>query len=265
MKTMKHGILVLVLLALMLSPAWAQEDKADYSPIVVDRPQTLAAGMGEARLDFGLGLNSGRTAKDMNLGLGFGYGLLSNLELGVDIDALHYAKDATGTNFGGASIYTIWEFWKFLALYGDVHFPGNGDFLDSFGDQLFGLTLGVTAKYTIIEHILATYGGLFVDLGFAKEDFAGAMPQFNLALAYGLTANAMQALWFDLNIKAIMELRPSVGGFGDRLALPLTLTVGTTPIDPLDIYLAFEMSNLNPPTGGAIDNRVLWLGAAFRF
>lgn len=264
----KHSLTMMMVLALVLvsSVAWGQSNKEDYPAIYSDRPLTVANDMYLAGMDFGLGLNKGRVAKDINLGVNFTYGILKNLEIGADITAMNYASGASGAKFGGAAIFARYELLTPLSFYFDIHFPGGGlPYVDDFGNQLLGVKLGAESKYNLILSHLFIYGGLYLDVGFAKEAVAGQSPQLGLVVDFGVGANAMKELWFDLNMNAVLTFRPDAGSLGDRTDIPLALKVGSTPIDPLDIYLAFVLPDLNPAAGGAIDNRGVLLGAKYRF
>jgi len=263
----KSLVILMVIGTFMISSlAFAEEDASSYPVPMANRPLTLDKGMGEVGLDVMLGLNSGRAAKDIGLGLSFGYGLTDTFELGVDVLALNYGKDAQGLKFGGAAVYMTWDFLGFLGLYADIHFPGytvgGNTYVDSFGDQLVGVTVGLPATYTIINDTLKIHGGLLIDVGFAKEAYATQSLQMALDVELGVTLSLIERLFIDLTFDAIMAFRPDAGSFGDRTAIPLELTVGYTVIDPMDIYLGFALSDLN---GDGIDSRMLTLGANFRF
>lgn len=257
----KSCLVLLVALTLLVSSLAFAEETEGYPVAMANRPLTLDKGIGEVGLQLGLGLDSGRAAKDMLLGVDFGYGLSDSFELGLNILALNYAGGTGyhGADFGGAAIYMTWDFLGFLGLYADVHFPGIGGYLDTFKDQLVGINVGLPAQYTIIKDMLKIHGGVFLDVGFAKEAIAGKTPQLAMEIDLGVTLSLIQRLYIDLSFAADMALRPEAVS---NLAMPLALTVGYTVIDPMDIYLAFAFNDLN--NNGA-DRRMLVLGAAFRF
>lgn len=246
--------------------ASAAVPKDEYPANYVSRPLTLSDKMGQVGLEFMLGLNSGRAAKDLGLGLNFGYGVISKLEIGADILALSYGKDAQGAKFGGAAIYAKYEVLKWMALYFDVHFPSSCfKYVSDFGDQLLGIKFAVQMKYVIIKDLLDVHGSVGVDVGFASAAAAGQMPQVAMMLEYGLAVSPISKLYIDLTAETKMTFRPSAGSFGDRTEIPLRLTVGSPIINPLDVYLTFSFDNMNPVVGSPIDAKSLMLGAKFRF
>ena len=260
----KLSVLATVAVLLFATSAMAAEG---YPEAKAQRPLTLNASMGEAGLDIGIGLNKDRAAKDLTLGLSFGYGIMDKLELGAVVDALSYGKDAQGTKFGGFSIYARYAFLEMLAAELKVYAPGDKrGYIDGFGDQLVGVELGVPFQYIIIENMLRINAGVALDVGFASEDVAGKSPQMSVLLKYGVTFNATNWLFFDLMFGTNMLLRPDTGSFGDRTAIPVELTAGGTLLDGnMDLFLTFSLTDLKPAGGEAFDSKWLGLGARFRF
>jgi hypothetical protein len=259
----KVSVLAAVAVLMFATQAMAAEA---YPEAKAQRPLTLDASMGEAGLDFGLGLNKDRAAKDMTLGLKFGYGIMDKLEIGVVVDAMNYGQDAHDAKFGGFSIYGRYAFLDMLAAELKIYAPGFGDYIDEFGDQLVGVELGVPFQYIIIENLLRINAGLALDMGFASEDIAFQSPQMSVLLKYGVTVNATNWLFFDLMFGTNMLLRPDAGSFGDRTAIPVELTAGGTLLNgKMDIFLTFALADLKPAAGEAFDTKSLGLGARFRF
>jgi len=258
-------LLACSLLWLAASPLAAES----YPVALAQRPLVLNAGMFQAGADVDVGLNKDRALKDMGVGLSFGYGLTDDLELGLDLGALSYGKDAQGAKLGGASLYGRYRFVEMLAAQLDVYFPGDHGYLDSFGDQLVGVTLGLPFQYIAVQNMLKIHAGLGFDVGFVKDTYAtsgGESPQMKLLLAYGLTYNPMDALFLDLSMRTTMGLKPSAGSMGDRTAMPLAFTVGGTLLEgALDLYLALRVANLKPAVGGAFDTKSVGIGALYRF
>ena len=265
----KLSLLAIVAVLLFATSAMAAEN---YPEAKAQRPLTLNASMGEAGLDIGIGLNKDRAAKDLTLGLSFGYGIMDKLELGAVVDALSYGKDAQGTKFGGFSIYARYAFLEMLAAELKVYAPGDKltmgrySYIDGFGDQLVGVEVGLPFQYIIIEKMLRINAGVALNMGFASEDIAGKSPQMAIMLKYGVTFNATNWLFFDLMFGTDMLLRPDTGSFGDRTAIPVELTAGGTLLDGnMDLFLTFSLTDLKPVKGEAFDSKWLGLGARFRF
>jgi hypothetical protein len=261
---MKKVSVLAAVAVLMFATSAAAAD--GYPEAKAQRPLTLHPSMGEAGLDIGIGLNKDRAAKDLTLGLSFGYGIMNNFEIGANVEALNYGKDLQGAKFGGFSIYGRYAFLDMLAAELKIYAPGMGTYIDEFGDQLVGVEVGLPFQYIIIENLLRINAGLALNAGFASEDIAGKMPQLSVLLKYGVTVNATNWLFFDLMFGTNMLLRPDAGSFGDRTAIPVELTAGGTLLNgKMDIFLTFALADLKPAAGEAFDTKSLGLGARFRF
>jgi len=264
----KWATVIVVVVSVFIASLAHAEDK--YLFALADRPLTLNDGMMRVKFDYGLGLNDGRMAKDMWLNLGYAYGLTDNWELGTCIEAMDYSNGrSSALGFGGISIYGRYQFMEYLGLDLSVYFPGDRTYIDSFGDQLLGLNVALPAQYIIIKETLKLHGGLALDASFVKDSYptsGGKSMQFDLLLDYGLTWNIIPEIFLDLSSGANFGMYPANGSFGDRVEIPLQLSAGGTLINgDLDLALAFRLDNLNPPAGGAIDSKSVWLNAAFRF
>ena len=250
-------------------------DKPVYPEAYAGRPLVLDKGMMQAGLDFDLGLVKDRMAQDFGLRLGFAWAVIDNLEIGADIDALKYSKDVYDAKFGGFDLYARYRFLEMLAAELRVYAPGDrlnprGGFIDSFGDQLLGVQVAVPFQYIILPDMLKVHAGLAFDLGFVKDTYptsSGGMPQAFLGLNYGLSYNPIRQLYLDLSSAVQARLSPSAGqGFGDRVGIPLALTVGGTLFRAsTDLFLRFQLDDLKPAAGGAFDSKSIALGARFRF
>jgi hypothetical protein len=248
---------------------------APYPEAYAGRPLVLDQGMMQAGLDFDLGLIAGRMAQDIGLRASFGWGVIRNLEIGADIDALKYGKDLYGAKFGGFDLYARYRFLDQLAAEFRVFAPGDGvgprgSYIDSFGDQLLGVEVSVPFQYVILTDMLKVHATLAFDLGFVKDTYPtsnGGMPQLHLGLRYGLSYNPIRQLFIDLSSGVQARLTPSGGAsFGDRVGIPLGLTVGTTLFKAsTDIFLRFQFDDLKPAAGGAVDSKSIALGGRFRF
>ena len=252
-------------LLLLASPIAAEP----YPATMAQRPLVLNQGMFQAGADVDLGMNKDRALKDLGVGLSIAYGVTKDLELGLDVGALSYGKDAQGAKLGGATIYGRYRFIEMLAAQLDIYFPGDHGYLDSFGDQLIGVTLGLPFQYIAVENMLKIHAMLGFDAAFVKDTYAtsgGESPQMNVLVGYGVTYNPMQALFLDLSSGTILGLKPSAGSMGDRAAMPLAFTVGGTLLDgSMDVYVALRVANLKPPAGGAFDTKSIGVGALYRF
>ncbi|RJO67091.1 MAG: hypothetical protein C4523_10375 [Myxococcales bacterium] len=262
--------LLLATVAALLLASGAVQAKEGYPAAYSGRPLTLLESTHQIGLDVGLGLNSGRVAKDIKLNLDYTYGLSDNFQLGALIEALDYSDGrGTSTAFGGATIFGRYTFMPYLGLDFGVYFPGDRTYVDKFGDQLVGLFIGVPAQYIIFENMLKVHGGLTADVSFVNKDYVltsgGESFQVDLMLDYGLSYNPIEMLFIDLSSGATLAIYPT-GNFGDRVVIPVALTVGGTLVDgDLDVYLRFMFDDLGGSPGvGAADQRTLWLGAKFR-
>ncbi|MBP7127513.1 hypothetical protein KBD49_14220 [Myxococcota bacterium] len=240
-----------------------------YPEAYAARPLVLDAGMVQTGLDFGLGLNKGRMAKDMTLGVGAQWGVVRNFELGLVIDAMKYSSGLSGTKFGGFDLGARYRFIDMLAAELHLYAPGDRTFIDSFGKQRVGMLLGVPFQWIAVRDMLKVHAALNFDLGFVADDYptsGGAMPQFTLGLQYGLSYNPIRQLFLDLTFGTDFGLRPSAGSFGDRVAIPVALTVGGTLVrGRLDLYASFALDNLKPAVGNAFDGKTVGIGGRMRF
>lgn len=241
---------------------------SSYPEAYSERPLVLDKHMGEVGLDFTLGLNKDREAKDMALAVGFRYAVIDNLEIGLGVDALKYSKDVYDAKFGGFDIFARYAFIEMLGVELHIFAPGDryksgGSYIDSFGDQLVGLEVGVPFQYIIIHDMLKVHAGLALDLGFVKEAVAGQSPQFSVGLNYGIAFNPIKQVFLDLYSAVQMCIRPDAGDFGDRVSLPLGLKAGGTILaGALDLYLDFAFTDLK---GQKADAKSLGIGGRFRF
>lgn len=262
-------MLALPLVFLFTAPALAQSRGANYPTAVAQRPLVLDDGMFQAGLGVGLGLNKGRAAKDIATELEFGWAPVENLEIGLDMVPMVYAQDAFGTKFGGVDLYGRYRFLDMLAAELRVYMPGDHTFIDSFGDQLLGVMAGLPFQWIAVTNILKIHAGLFADLGFVKDTYitsGGQSPQFALALDYGATVNPIRQMFIDLSFGTRLGFRPDAGNFGDRVRVPVALTVGGTLLrNRLDLFAGFAITDLNPVTGGVFDARAANIGGRIRF
>lgn len=261
--------LAVALTCLFAVPTLAQQRGANYPQAVAQRPLVLDDGMFEAGLGVGLGLNKGRVAKDIATVLEFGWAPIDNLEIGLDMVPVRYAKDAFHTKFGGVDLYGRYRFLHMLAAELRLYMPGDRTFMDSFGDQMLGVMAGVPFQWIAVENILKVHAGLFADIAFVKDTYVtsgGKSPQFALALDYGVTVNPIRALFIDLSFGTRLGFRPDAGSFGDRVRVPVALTVGGTLLrNRLDLFASFAITDLNPVVGGLFDGKAVNLGGRFRF
>lgn len=254
-----------------------------YPGIVADRPLTLTPYLSQANLSLDLGLNKSHAAKDIGLNVGYSIGLPHDIEVGATVNALSYSgyrKDDIGvsnTKFGGFDVYGRWAFNPIVGLQLDVFAPGDRyvhNFIDKFGDQRLGASVGLPVSYTIIDNHLAVHGGVKADLGFAKKTtgFSKDM-QLVAGLDAGLTYNLMKELYFDLSTGYKAQFVPSKkavdGDLKERSRLPLSITAGSTLLaDKLDVGLTFYTANLlkSKATGDkAFAARGLLFSGSYRF
>lgn len=261
--------LALTLACLFAVPAVAQQRGADYPQAVAQRPLVLDDGMLEAGLGVDLGLNKGRTAKDIAMALEFGWAPIDNLEIGLDMVAMRYAKGAYDAKFGGVDLYGRYRFLDMLAAELRLYMPGDRKGLDAFGDQMLGVMAGLPFQWIAVQDVLKVHAGLFADVAFVKDTYVtsgGQSPQFALALDYGVTVNPIRQLFIDLSFGTRLGFRPDAGSFGDRVRVPVELTVGGTLLrNRLDLFAGFAIQDLNPASGGAFDEKAVSVGGRFRF
>ncbi len=261
--------LAVPLMCLLALPALARDRGANYPAAVAQRPLVLDAGMLQAGLGVDVGLNKGRTAKDLGVTLDFGWAVIDDLEIGLDMVAMRYAKDAFDTKFGGVDLYGRYRFLDMLAAELRVYTPGDRTYLDSFGDQMLGVMAGLPFQWIAVQNILKVHAGLFADVGFVKDTYptsGGQSPQFALALDYGVTVNPIRALFVDLSFGTRLGFRPDAGSFGDRVRVPAELAIGGTLLrNRLDLFAGFSITDLNPAAGGTFDGKAASIGGRFRF
>jgi hypothetical protein len=268
MFTMRNHKWLLAMAVLLVPAAALAADEPAYPEAYAERPLVLNRHMGEVGLDFTLGLNAGRAAKDMALGLGFRFAVIDNFEIGLGVDALKYSADVYDAKFGGFDVFARYAFLQYLGVELHIFAPGDrfaprGSYIDSFGDQLVGIEVGVPFQYIIVHDMLKVHAGLAFDLGFMTEGRAGQTPQFSIGINYGIAFNPIKQVFLDLYSGALMCIRPDAGSFGDRVAIPLGLIAGGTLVGgSLDLFLKFQFDDLK---GAQADARSLGVGGRFRF
>lgn len=268
---MKRYLSCLWILAMFLVPAGSAHGRpgADYPTAVAERPLVLDDGMLQSGLAVVGGLNKGRMVKDLDVLLDFAWAPVRNLEIGMDLTAMRYAKDSFGTKFGSVDLYGRYRFMDMLAAELRVYFPGDRTYLDSFGNQLMGVSLGVPFQWIAVRDMLKIHAGLAFDMAFVKDTYptsGGQSPQFGLMLDYGVTYNPIRALFMDLSFGTRMGFRPDAGSFGDRVRIPAAFTLGGTIIrNRLDLYAHFTIEDLKPVAGSAFDRKSVGIGGRVRF
>jgi hypothetical protein len=76
----------------------------------------------------------------------------------------------------------------------------------------------------------------------------------------GIAFNLLPELFFDLTLAYGRNVFPDERGY-----LPVSLTVGWTPIGSLDVFAGFTLANLDPPAGSRVAGRHLSIGLAHRW
>ncbi len=270
------GFLTLAAIMMVSLQAHASGHEA-YPEAMAARPLVLTPGLLEVGLDLDFGLNKDRAFKDILVGVGFAWGVVENLEIGADVVALNYGADAQGANFGSVDLYARYAFLDSLGAELRLYLPGDAGlgpvgpragYIDSFGDQLLGLSLGLPFQYIALKDTLKLHAGLAFDIGFVSDDYitsGGDSPQMALLLAYGVTYSVLPRLFFDLTFGTRMGFT-GPGSFGDRTSIPAALTIGGTMLGGnLDIGAYFALHDLMPAVGGAFDGKSIGLGTRFRF
>jgi hypothetical protein len=265
---------------------------------LVDRALVLAPGKMAAGFDFTIGLNKDRAMKDMfmksaNLadhydGLTFSYGVMENLEAGIGINALSYAKDRKNVAgddkamaFGGFALYGKYAIMPMLAAELQVFAPGwssqsktldnpfNNPYVDKFGDQLVGVDIGIPFQYVAMPGMLLIHARPDFNISFAKKEAAGEATPMWITFDAGATFNATPELFFDLSLGLVYIMKPDLKETALKMDLPLSITAGYTVMPALDVYLAFQINDLladkDKEEGELFDTKSIGLGCDYRF
>jgi hypothetical protein len=274
---------------------------------LVDRALVLAPGKMAAGFDFTIGLNKDPAIKDMfmksaNLadhydGLTFSYGVMENLEAGIGINALSYAKDRKNVEgddkamaFGGFALYGKYAIMPMLAAELQVFAPGwssqsktldnpfNNPYVDKFGDQLVGVDIGIPFQYVAMPGMLLIHARPDFNISFAKKEEAGEATPMWITFDAGATFNATPELFFDLSLGLVYimksdlketALKMDLPETALKMDLPLSITAGYTVMPALDVYLAFQINDLladkDKEEGELFDTKSIGLGCDYRF
>lgn len=270
---------------------------------IVDRPIVCPEGQGSLTFDMTIGLNStgpGRTggvysdlAGETRGGLGASYGFAKGIEAGVvlpwlfldiDRDTVQsfnvamagwpiFSNTSTRSHFRQVFAFGKFRLADFVAIDLTLAIP-----LEEIKSNQVGARVGLPFKFAVLPGRLAVHFRPELRLGFANKDRAFGNPvQITAWFDAGLTVNATKSLYFDVSLGYGRTFLPSPSkmvsteymgtpGYGASGWLPLSVTMGYTIIEAIDLFVGFTMTNLAPE--GSIapsDGRSLTIGLDYRF
>jgi hypothetical protein len=175
------------------------------------------------------------------------------MELGlqVPIQLLKVSGDKVFKSVG--PLWFTYQFLDFLAARVGIGFP----FEPSFEAKGLPLNIDILAKYKVMD-ALAIIGslGFATPITFDKKYGSKALP-----ILVGAQYTFVADFWGQLYTGYVYNLDNS-----DASAIPLALKLGYTIAGvPLDLGLNFEMANLAPKSGGAMDQKSLGIFATYLF
>jgi len=190
---------------------------------------------------------------DRHAGFTIAYGVLDSLEVGVAINAINYSRlhDEYGTSTlvdtGGVDLYVTYGFLPFIGVELGLLVPGA-----DFDNKRVGMRIGVPIEANIVEDILTIF--LREDIEFF---FVEGGPTIETFTDVGLTINPVPEMFIETFVGYRYGIHRPTGA--DRL--PLGIKIGVSPLDPVDIGLAFTFGDL---INHGADARSLTLSGSIR-
>lgn len=266
------------------------------------RPIVLPEGVGQLSADVQVGLNAGNPGGMVGLssglfgdrqpGLSVAYGLARGIEGGLWVPYVNMSLNddlvesydlamqgwplrrdtRTRHHFGPVGAWAGFRLTDWLAAEIAVMVP-----IEQVRSNRAAARASLVLRYPILGKRLALRLRPDLTLGFGRADEnQGASVQVSIFVDAGLTWNPLAALWVDVGIGYGRMIQPGPASVlrdwpGTKTPtgtgwLPVSLSLGYTVTEAVDVFLGFTLGNLTPGSDqGPADARSLTAGVNYRF